>query len=120
MAVNIPMVKSKAFALRIVKLYQYLCNEKKEYVISKQVLKSGTSIGANLAEAECAFSKKDFLSKQYIALKECSETRFWFELLHESDYISDEQFNSIYPDCLELIRLLSASTKTLRKELSQQ
>ena len=79
--------KSKKFAVRIVKLDEYLTAEKKEYVLSKQVLRSGTSIGANLAESECAVSKKDFLSKIYIALKECSETMYWIELLYETDYI---------------------------------
>ena len=117
MSENIPKIKSKAFAIRIVKMYQYLCDEKREFVMSKQILKSGTSIGANLSEAECASSKKDFLSKQYIALKEASETRFWLELLHETSYLKDDESSSIYQDCLELIRLLSASTKTLSKEL---
>lgn len=69
--------KSKKFAIRIVKLYKYLCDEKKEYVLSKQLLRSGTSIGANLAEAECAITKKEFLAKVYIALKECSESQYW-------------------------------------------
>ena len=73
--------KSKRFAVRIIKLYQYLCEEKHEYVISKQLLRSGTSIGANLAEAECAISRKEFLAKVYIALKECAETKYWLELL---------------------------------------
>ena len=120
MAENVSMRKSKSFAIRIVKMYQYLCEEKKEYVLSKQVLKSGTSIGANLAEAECASSKKDFLSKQYIALKEASETRFWLELLHETGYISETEFSSIYQDCLELIRMLSTSTKTMVRDLTEK
>ena len=80
-AENTARYKSKRFAVRIVRLYQYLCEEKREFVLSKQILRSGTSIGANLAEAECAISKKDFLSKIYIALKECSETLYWLELL---------------------------------------
>lgn len=74
--------KSKRFAVRIVNLYKYLCDNRKEYVLSKQVLRSGTSIGANLAEAESAMSKRDFLAKVYVALKECSETIYWLELLH--------------------------------------
>ena len=80
--------KSKTFAIRIVRLYQYLCSEKKEFVLSKQLLRSGTSIGANLAESECAISKKDFLAIIYIALKECAETLYWLELLQETDYLS--------------------------------
>ena len=79
--------KSLAFALRVIALYKYLCAEKNEYVLSKQVLRSGTSIGANIAEAQCAVSRKDFLSKLYIAFKECSETKYWLELLFRSDYI---------------------------------
>ena len=107
--------KSKKFALRIIKLYRYLVVEKNEYVISKQILRSGTSIGDNLAEAECAASRKDFLSKLYIALKECSETRYWLELLVESDFIDQKSFESIYNDCQELMRMLSSSTKTLKQ-----
>ena len=105
--------KSEEFALRIINLYKYLAEEHKEYVLSKQVLRSGTSIGANLAEAECAISRKDFTSKVYIALKECSETRFWLRLLYKSGYLDKKSFDSIYSDSEELIRMLSASTKTL-------
>ena len=76
--------KSKRFAIRVVHLYQYLCREKNEYTLSKQFLRSGTSIGANLAESECAMSKKDFLAKVYIALKECNETLNWLELLYDT------------------------------------
>jgi len=110
--------KSKAFAIRIVNLYKYLCNEQKEYVISKQVLRSGTGIGANLAEAACAISKKDFTSKVYIALKECSETGFWLELLYNTDYIDQKSYESINADCQELMRILTSTTKTLTKEQS--
>lgn len=105
--------KSEAFALRIVKLYKYLVDEHQEYVISKQVLRSGTSVGANLAEAECAISRKDFTSKVYIALKECSETGYWLRLLYKSGYLDQKSFGSIYSDCKELLMILSASTKTL-------
>ena len=87
--------------------------KKKEFVLSKQILRSGTSIGANLAEAECAISKKDFLSKIYIALKECSETLYWLELLTETDYLSEQEFKSLNADCDELRRMLSATTKTI-------
>ena len=95
---NVVADRSKTFALRIIRLYQYLCNEKHEYVLSKQVLRSGTSIGANIREACRGQSKPDFYAKLNISLKEADETAYWLELLHESDYISDEQFESIYAD----------------------
>ena len=110
--------KSKRFAVRIVRLYQYLRSEKKEFVISKQLLRSGTSIGANLSEAECAVSRNDFLSKMYIALKETAETLYWLELLHETDFWAENQFQSIYSDALELHKILTSSTKTLRQHLN--
>ena len=108
-------VKSKAFALRIVKLYQYLQDDRKEYVLSKQVLRSGTSIGANVAEAEYGISRNDFLAKMYIALKECSETKYWLDLLHEAGYLDEAPYVSIFNDCDELLRLLSSITKSTRK-----
>lgn len=112
---NVSKVKSKRFALRMIRLYRYLCDQKKEYTLSRQILRSGTSIGANLAEAECAISRKDFLSKVYIALKECAETRYWLELLYESGYLEKTAFESIYRDCLELMRILSSITKTMKE-----
>ena len=114
---NTARFKSKQFAVRIVRLYHYLCDEKHEYVLFKQLLRSGTSIGANLAEAACAISRKDFLSKVYIALKECAETKYWLELLHDTHYLSDEEFSSISSDCEELRRMLSATTKTVNSTL---
>ena len=111
--------KSKAFAVRIIRMYQYLCEEKKEYVLSKQVLRSGTSIGANVREAKRAQSKPDFNAKLFISLKEAEETEYWLELLVETDYISKEMFNSIYADCEEIIKLLVTSTKTLKENNSK-
>ena len=105
--------KSLAFAKRIVKLYPYLTSEKKEFVMSKQLLRSGTSIGANLAEAVYASSRKDFTAKLYIALKECAETLYWLELLYECDYLSAPIYTSLRTDCEELRKMLSSSTKTL-------
>lgn len=105
---NVIVDKSKAFALRIIKLYKYLCSDKNEYILSKQLLRSGTSIGANVKEAIRGQSKADFVSKLNISLKEASEAEYWLELLHESGYLSDEQFNSIYADCVELLKLLTA------------
>ena len=110
--------KSKRFAIRVVHLYQYLCNEKKEYILSKQLLRSGTSIGANLAESECAMSRKDFLAKVYIALKECNETLYWLELLHDTGYLQFDEYRSMYADCKELLKMLSTTTKTLQTQLS--
>lgn len=112
---NVAAVKSKAFAIRVVRMYQYLTNEKKEFVLSKQVLRSGTSIGANIAEAECASSKKDFAAKLYIAFKECSETRYWLDLLFETDYLNETMYHSMLDDCNELYSILAKSTKTLNK-----
>jgi four helix bundle protein len=113
---NVIVDKSKLFAVRIINLYKYLCNEKKEFVLSKQVLKSGTSIGANVKEAVRAESKSDFVHKMNISLKEASETEYWLELLAETDYISAQQFQSINNDCTELIKLLTAIVKTSREE----
>lgn len=105
---NIIVNKSKAFALRIIKLYQYLSDEKHEYVLSKQLLRSGTSIGANVKEAIRGQSRADFVFKLNISLKEASESEYWLELLHESGYLTDEQFISINSDCVELLKLLTA------------
>ena len=94
-----------------------MCSEKKEYVLSKQILKSGTSIGANIAESECAISKKDFLAKIYIALKECAETIFWLDLLYETEYITENEYQSLKSDCEELRKMLSSSTKTISSKI---
>ena len=107
--------KSLAFAKRIVRAYQYLRDEKQEYVLSKQLLRSGTSIGANIAEAQYGSSRKDFLNKIYIALKECAETLYWLELLSSCDYLSDEEYRSLYQDCEELRKILSSITKSVRE-----
>ena len=109
---NIIADKSKSFALRGIKMYKYLTKEQSEYVISKQLLKSGTSIGANVKEAIRGQSKPDFYAKMNIALKEASETEYWLELLYESEYISKIQFDSVYADCQEVIKLLVSITKT--------
>ena len=111
---NAIRTKSMAFARRIVSAYRYLCEEKKEYVLSKQLLRSGTSIGANIAEAQYGSSRKDFLNKLYIALKECAETLYRLELLHSCDYLSDSEYDSLQTDCGELRKLLSSITKSVR------
>ena len=114
---SVTLDKSKNFAIRIVRLYQYLCTEKKEFVLSKQLLRSGTSIGANLAEAIYGISDKDFLSKMYISLTECAETKYWLELLFKTDYLTEQQYRSINEDCTELIKLLTSSAKTMSIKL---
>ena len=111
---SIILKKSKAFALRVIKLYKYLNEQKREHILSKQILRSGTSIGANVKEAVYAQSRADFTAKLFIALKECAETEYWLELLHESDYIIKNEFDSIYGDCQELMNMIVASTKTLQ------
>lgn len=116
MAENVVQNKSKAFAVRIVRLYQYLCNEKKEFVLSKQLLRSGTSIGANVKEAIRAQSKPDFSAKMNISLKEASETEYWLELLFETGYLTQTEFDSIIGECIELIKLLTSIVKSSRKE----
>lgn len=105
-------IKSKKFAIRIIHFYKYLCLQKNEYVLSKQILRSGTSIGANVRESKNAQSKMDFISKSNIALKEADETAYWLELLHETNIINSPQFHSLYNDLDELIRLLISRIKT--------
>ena len=113
---NIIVDKSKSFAIRVIKLYKYLVEEKREFVLSKQLLRSGTSIGANIKEAVRGQSKADFAAKMNIALKEVSETEYWLELLHETDFLTDQQFDSIYSDCHALIKILMSIVKTSRNE----
>ena len=111
MAETIIQSKSFNFAVRVVKLYQYLCREQHEFILSKQLLRSGTSIGANVREAKRAQSTPDFGTKLSIALKEAEESLYWLELLKATDYLTKEQYENIYFDCEELVKLLSAATK---------
>ena len=120
MKYNILREKSKAFALRIIKLNKYLCAEKREFTLSNQLLRSGTSIGANVREGTRAQTDADFYLKLTIALKEADETAYWLELLFESEYITKEQFDSIYNDCDELIKILVAVTKTQKDKLKNK
>ena len=106
--------KSFQFALRIVRLCKYLQQEKREYVLSKQLLRSGTSIGANVAEAKQGQSRADFASKASIALKEATETDYWLRLLHGADYLTDDEFDSIIADCRELEKILTSIIKTTK------
>ncbi len=111
---NIVLEKAMDFSIRIVRLYQYMTTEKKEFVISKQLLRSGTSIGANITEALSAVSRRDFLNKMYIAFKECSESLYWIELLYKTEYLTMSQYQSISSNCTELRKLLSSITKTTK------
>lgn len=111
---NILVDKSFKFAVRAVKLYQYLCDEKKEYTLSKQLLRSGTSIGANINESQDAQSTNDFISKLSISLKEARETKYWIELLKETNYLTDKEANNILEDLIEIIKLLVSIIKTTK------
>ena len=108
---NVIVEKSFAFSVRIVNLRRYLSENKKEYMISGQVYKSGTSIGANIAEAQRAQSTADFTSKMKIALKEANETQYWLKLLHETKYLTDQEFKSIHDDLVEILKILTAICK---------
>ena len=112
---NLLIDKSIAFASRIIKLHQYLIKTKKETIISKQIVRSGTSIGANINEANYGQSKADFISKLHIALKETAETEYWLKLLTMSDYITEEIGKSLLNDCLEVKRMLIASINTAKE-----
>lgn len=107
--------KSFTFALRIIKLFQYLQGEKKEFVIAKQVLRSGTSVGAMVREAEQAESKADFTHKLAIAQKEINETIYWIELLFAAEYITQQQFDSVNNNAVEIIKIITSSIKTAKK-----
>ena len=113
---NVIKEKSFDFALRIVKLYKYL-QEKKEFVLSKQLLRSGTAVGALVREAEQAESKKDFIHKMAIGLKEANETQYWLELLFKSGYLEENQFSSINVDSIEMLKLLTSIIKTAKSNL---
>ena len=115
---NLILDKSKAFAIRIINLYKHLNEEKREYILSKQLLRSGTSIGANCREAARGQSKADFVAKMNIALKEADETAYWLELLYATDFVTQVQFQSIYNDTEELIKLLVSIIKTAKQNNS--
>ena len=111
---NIILQKSYHFAVRSAKLSQHLQKTHSEYIISRQFLKAGTSIGANITEAQQAQSRADFLSKMNIALKEAGEAQYWLNILKDSNYLTLREFNSIYSDCTEIVRILSAIVKTTK------
>jgi len=120
MTQNNPIEKrSYLFALRIVKAYKYLTNQKDEYVLSKQMLRSGTSIGAMMREAKFAQSRADFVNKASIALKEANETLYWIELLHDSEYIDDLSFNSLHQEADEITSILASIVKTTKENTTK-
>lgn len=115
MANSVIEPKSFEFAIRIVKLSNYLNEQKKEFTLSKQLLRSGTSIGANVAEAQQAQSKADFISKISIALKEATETKYWIKLLAATNYLSEDEFSSIFDNCVELEKIMVSILKTSKQ-----
>ena len=114
---NILRTKSYSFAIRIVKLSQYLQNDKKEFILSKQILRSGTAVGALIREAEYGQSKTDFIHKLSIALKEANETEYWVNILKDTGYIDEKLFESLLNDCKEILKLLVSSIKTARQAI---
>ncbi len=113
---NVLLTKSFAFAIRIVRLYKYLVEQKKEYTLAKQLLRSGTAIGALVREAQNAESNKDFIHKLGIAQKECDETSYWLELLFETDYLTNEEFDSIHKNVYELLKIIKSSILTMKQK----
>ena len=114
------LTDSKAFAIRIIKLYMYLKENKQEYILSKQILRSGTSIGANVRESVNAQSLMDFINKMNIALKEANETEYWLELLNETSFIDEKQFSSINNDCSKIVGTLTKIIKTAKKRIEEE
>jgi four helix bundle protein len=114
---NILLSKSFSFAVRIVKLYKYLSNEKREFVLSKQLLRSGTAVGALIREAQNAESKKDFIHKLAIAQKECDETIYWLELLRETEYLNYSEFESVFLNAAELLKITKSSILTVKQKI---
>lgn len=111
---NVVQIKSYAFALRVVKVYKYLSQEKKEFILSKQLLRSGTSIGANIEEAIGGQSKNDFFAKITISYKEARESKYWIRLLRDSDYLSMEQSDDLLKDIDELLKIIGSIQKSIR------
>lgn len=112
--------KSLAFAVRVVKLSRYVQEKSAEYILSKQLCRSGTSVGANVREALMGVSSADFLAKMHIALKEIYETEYWIELLYRTGYISENEYQSIFNDCNELTKLLTSITKTTKERITEK
>ena len=118
MASSVMKEKSFLLATRIIKLYKYLVEEKREYVLAKQVLRSGTSVGANVREAQNAQSVKDFIHKLAIAQKECDETLYWLELLENAEFLSTQEFESIHKQCNEVMKIITSALMTSKKKMA--
>ena len=114
---SITHIKTKAFAVRIIRFYKYLSEDKHEYVLAKQILRAGTSIGANVRESYSAQSRADFINKLNIALKEADETQYWLEIFLESEIITQSEYDSLYTDLKEICALLASSIKTIKINL---
>ena len=117
---NIIVQKTFDFAVRIVKMYKFLCDEHKEYIMSKQLLRSGTSIGANVHEGTQGQSIRDFLAKMNISLKEAAETQYWIKLLHKTGYLTDKQNESVLTDCNEILRILHSIVKSTKNSIARK
>ena len=117
---NIVQIKSEDFSVRIINLFKHLYYTLHEVVLSKQILRSGTSIGANVCEAICSISKNEFLTKMYISYKECNETLFWLRLLKRTEYIDEKGFESLTKDCTELFNILGSITKSTAEAIKQE
>lgn len=117
---NIIVKKSYEFAIRIIKLYKFLVEEKKEFVISKQILRSGTSIGANVNEAQSAESKMDFVHKLAISAKEARETEYWLNLLKDTDFIDNKSYDSIIKDCSEILAIINSIILTSKEKTNER
>ena len=115
MSKSILIQSTLKFSAKIIKLQQYLSKDKKESIISKQIIRSATSIGANINEANYGSSKADFIAKMHIALKECAETEYWIRLLKESEYITDEMFKALINECLAIKKMLVSTLNTVKK-----
>ena len=115
---NVIVSKSFAFSVRIVNLHRYLSQNKEEYVISRQIYKSGTSIGANIAESQRAQSTADFVAKKKIALKEANETQYWLRLLYETEYITEKEFSSMHGDLVEILKIFNSNLQALSSKQS--
>ena len=119
MKYNVIKEKSKSFALKIISIYKSLCEERREFVLSKQLLRSGTSIGANIAGANYAQSDADSLPKMYISLKEAAKTSYWLDLLYQSNYIDKKDYDFLYPDCIEIVKIHTSITKSMKDSMQQ-
>ena len=116
---NLVLDKSRKFAIRVYNLYKYLCEEKREYVLTKQILRSGTSIGANLSEAQYAVSRKEFLFKTTISLKECAETEYWLDLLKDTNVLSQAEYDDLIKECKDILHILVSVVRTTKQKMKQ-